>query len=113
MISLINHKPDCFNHLNYTHNYYELKDDNGIYGYMALLFVMGEGAVHLNIIRWSAGAAKDMIASVPQLIKIAQENGAKRLVGINPDPEDKRWGKMLRLVGFEPPKLMQVSYKEI
>ena len=95
------------------------KDVNGVYGYLGVAFLIQDGkqgieaGIHLDITRWTVSTAKDLIASVPQLLEICKDNHCKKLIAINPDPNDKRWPKLLRLVGFEEPKLMQISYMEI
>lgn len=114
MIEIMKTRPPCFDHLkNQPLQSYFLFNDKGLYGHLGLSFLNGEGAVHLNITRWTVSTAKDLIASVPRLLEICQDHYCKKLIAINPNANDKRWPKLLRLVGFQEPQLMQVSYMEI
>lgn len=109
----IKERPACLKHLENDKNWYEMRHEDKIFGYLALKFMFNEGEVHMEIQNWTPQIAKHLKNNMYELRAICKKNGCVRLAGINKDIKDERWSKMLRFLGFSKPVIMAVSVLEV
>ena len=101
-VRIIKDKPECFDYITGSHVWIEGHKCDGKYAYAALAVQEGVATLHLRVHRWSISVLKEMKEDFHEIVAICQEQGAKTLLVINPDP-DARWSKFIQHFVFNTP----------
>ena len=113
MIRQIENKPEILEYVKDDFVYFELLDEKGLYGYMALRRLEDRADIHMEIIRWSHNVLKHMKTSwLPEFKRMCRINGVKEVVG-RQGGQDKKFGKFAQYLGFCKPEFVQMTRMEI
>ena len=113
MVIEVMDRPVPFKHIATTSRWYELVDDKGVFGYMALKEELPAVGLHLEILRWSHNVLKTMIEDWQWVLHVVRQMGATNIYATNPNYKDRRWAKLLKHFGFPEPKVMALTVMEV
>lgn len=114
MIKPTQDRPEIFNCFQgESYAWFELHDDDGLYGYMALRKRGKYADIHVELTRWTHTVLKHMktIARL-ELKDMCRTNKVERLIA-RKEGHDTVWPKFIKHFGFCEPERIQMSYMEI
>jgi hypothetical protein len=116
MVRILKEKPEIYSVLHNDHLFYELYDENGVYGYAALDFCwLPNCYLHLEISRFSPGIYENLVEDDwPEAQRIMVKHGASRvIVNHRSNDKDALFSKFVQKFGFSEPIKYITSYQEI
>ena len=113
MVRRVKEQPQEFQGRFDRYDWWELHDGSRVYGHAATFAKGGELALHLALVRpVTPGTLKGLRRDSRFMEQYCRQHGLSRVVGVA-DEDNELFHKFCVLMGFTPPRRIQVAYKEI
>lgn len=110
-------QPECFKKIENVYGdvlYYQGSLNGNIYGYLMMQQLNDtEVLFHSEFNAWSKEILKESLEDFKTVKQFLNTNRVKRVVAVNPDAKDERWGKFISHFGFSKPEVVQISSMEV
>lgn len=114
MIKQIQYPPECMAKMAWIcKDYFELSNNDGVYGYVALICNPPECQIHFQVVRFAKSVYKSMIEVWPSVLDIIKGMGGEIISVCYPYVGDMRMYKLLAKFGFLEPRTHWISFRRV